>query len=145
MDSTTAYKGLYPDMPETCDKIKITSPQLIFDNFKWIFEGSTVEKFVVFWLNSQNKVFGFEIISQGSLDSSIVAPLSVFKSAIVSSAKSIILAHNHPSGNTEPSKEDIQITEILCDGGKILNIQIFDHLIFTDDNGYTSFLERRII
>lgn len=71
-------------------------------------------------------------------------PREVFRGAIVATCASVILAHNHPSGNLDPSNEDISITKRLSEAGKILDINVIDHLIFTDD-GFTSFVEQRII
>jgi DNA repair protein RadC len=102
------------------------------------------ERFVVFWLSSANNVTGFEIISEGTLNTSLVHPREVFRGAIVASCANIIIAHNHPSGNPEPSKEDISITQKLVDAGKLIEISVFDHIIFTDD-AYTSFVEKRLI
>ncbi|MHB8581188.1 MAG: JAB domain-containing protein, partial [Ignavibacteriaceae bacterium] len=87
---------------------------------------------------------GFEKITVGLLNSSLVDPRSVFKGAIIANAASLILCHNHPSGNLDPSNEDIAITKTLIESGKILGIQIFDHLVFAD-NAFTSFVERRLI
>jgi DNA repair protein RadC len=109
-----------------------------------LFEGEVRERFVVFWLNSANIVTGFEVISEGSLNSSLVHPREVFRGAIVATCANIILAHNHPSGNLEPSKEDLSITQKLVDAGKLIEISVFDHIIFTDD-AYTSFVEKRLI
>ena len=74
----------------------------------------------------------------------MVHPREVFRGAIVATCANIIIAHNHPSGNLEPSKEDISITKKLVEAGKIIDISVLDHIIFTDD-GFTSFEERRLI
>ena len=71
-------------------------------------------------------------MSIGSLDSSIVHPREVFKEAISSSAASVIFVHNHPSGDPEPSEEDINITRRLIESGKLLGIEVLDHIIYTD-------------
>ena len=109
-----------------------------------MFDGEVKERFVVFWLNSANVVTGFEVISEGTLNSSVVHPREVFRGAIVATCANIILAHNHPSGNLEPSSEDIAITKKLVEAGKIIDIKVFDHIIFAE-NTYTSFIEKRII
>jgi len=109
-----------------------------------LFDGEVKERFIVFWLNSANVVQGFEIISEGTLNSSVVCPREVFRGAIVATCANIIVAHNHPSGNHEPSNEDIILTKKLVDAGKIIDIKIFDHIIFAEDT-YTSFVERRLI
>lgn len=74
----------------------------------------------------------------------MVHPREVFRGAIVATCANIILAHNHPSGNLEPSREDISITQKLVEAGKIVDISVLDHIIFGDD-GYTSFVEKRLI
>ena len=95
-------------------------------------------------MNSSNVVTGFEIISEGTLNSSVVHPREVFRGAIVATCANIIVAHNHPSGNPEPSNEDICLTKKLVEAGKIIEISLFDHIIFAEDT-YTSFVEKRLI
>jgi DNA repair protein RadC len=133
----------YPELTEMPKK-KISSPKDFFELFQPIFKEEPVENFIVVWLSSANRVIGFEKVSVGNLNSSIVDPRSVFRSAIVSNSASIIVAHNHPSGNNEPSEEDISITKKLVESGKLLGVHVFDHIIFAEDT-YTSFVERRLI
>jgi DNA repair protein RadC len=95
---------------------------------------SKKEHFVVFYLNARNQEIEREIISVGTVNASIVHPREVFEGAIKNNATSIILAHNHPSGDTEPSQDDIEITKKLVHAGKILDIRIVDHVIVTDKN-----------
>jgi len=109
-----------------------------------LFDGEVRERFVVFWLSSANIVTGFEIISEGNLNSSIVHPREVFRGAIVATCANIIIAHNHPSGNPEPSREDINITKKLVEAGKIIDVTVFDHIIFAEGK-YTSLIESRLI
>ncbi|MBA4316763.1 MAG: hypothetical protein C0412_00025 [Flavobacterium sp.] len=109
-----------------------------------MFDGEVRERFIVFWLSSANKVIGFEIISEGTLNSSVVHPREVFRGAIVATCANIIVAHNHPSGNNEASNEDILLTRKLVEAGKIIDISVFDHIIFAE-NTYTSFVEKRLI
>jgi DNA repair protein RadC len=83
-----------------------------------LFDGQVRERFIVFWLNNSNVVTGFEIITEGILNSSLVHPREVFSGAIVvATCVNIIRAHNHPSGNLEASQEDINITKQLIDAG----------------------------
>lgn len=123
---------------------KVTSPQEIADIFIPMLRDDTKERFIVVCLNSSNKIIKHETISIGSLNSSVVHPREIFKVAIDCSSASIILIHNHPSGNPEPSNEDIRITKKVVESGKILDIPIFDHLIIAGDT-YTSFVEKRLI
>lgn len=89
------------------------------------------EHFVIFFLDARNQKIAREIISVGTLTMSIVHPREVFEPAIARSAAQIILAHNHPSGDPEPSAEDIRVTEQLREAGKILGIAIVDHIVVT--------------
>ncbi len=123
---------------------KITSPKDIADIFIPLLKDELKEKFIVVCLGSSNKVIKMETISIGSLNSSVVHSREIFKAAIENSSASVILIHNHPSGNPEPSNEDISITKKLVESGKILDIPVFDHLIIAGNN-YTSFVERRLI
>jgi len=102
------------------------------------------EHFKVILLNIKNHVISVEDISVGSLNSSIVHPREVFKPAIRRSSAAIILVHNHPSGDPTPSREDVDITRRLTEAGKILGIEVVDHVII--GNGiYISFREKGII
>ena len=89
---------------------------------------------MVFYLDSRNQEIQREIISIGTLNESLVHPREVFEPAIRNSAAQIIIAHNHPSGNTDPSYEDINITAKLAEAGKLLGIELFDHIIVTKEN-----------
>jgi DNA repair protein RadC len=124
--------------------ITIRSPKDVFENYQSLFKDQVRERFVVFWLNSANKVIGFEVITEGLLNSSLCHPREIYRGACVATAASIIIAHNHPSGNPEPSQEDIVITKQVVDSGKILGIPVHDHIIFAEDT-YTSFTERGLM
>ena len=99
------------------------------------------EHFMILLLDSKNRIVKDEVISIGTLNASIIHPREVFKSAIRESANSIILVHNHPSGDPEPSAEDEQITKKLFEAGELLNIKILDHVIVGKDK-FWSFKER---
>jgi len=105
-------------------------------------ENQPNEVFAILCLNTKNKVAGAHIISQGSLSSSIVHPREVFKAAIANNAASIILAHNHPSGDPEPSRDDIETTHRLVNAGNILGINVLDHIIIGDGLRYISLKEQ---
>ncbi len=102
------------------------------------------EHFVGFYLNSRNQVLRREIISIGSLNASIVHPREVFLPAVAMSAASVVLAHNHPSGDPTPSEEDLAITRRLLEAGRILGIDLLDHVVVARDS-YASFKERRLL
>jgi len=99
------------------------------------------EVFVVVVLDSNNCITANVELSRGTLNASLVHPREVFKIAIDRMGASVIVAHNHPSGNPEPSREDIEITRQLVDAGKIIGIPLHDHVIVAG-NGYTSLAER---
>ena len=96
---------------------------------------SKKEHFVAFYVDTQSRLIEKQIISIGTLDSSLVHPREVFEPAISLHAASVIIAHNHPSGNLEPSMEDVEITKRLIHAGKILGIPILEHVIMTG-SGY---------
>lgn len=123
---------------------KITSPEDVAHIFIPMLKDELSEHFYIVSLNAANKIIRIDLISTGSLDSSIVHPREVFKVAIENSAKSIILVHNHPSGNPEPSNDDIAITKKLVEISKLMGINVFDHVIIAE-NKYTSFVEKRMI
>jgi len=123
---------------------KITSPAEVAEIFIPLLRDDQKEKFIVVCLNSANKIIKYEIISIGNLNSSVVHPREIFKVAIDNTSASIILIHNHPSGNPEPSNEDISITRKIVEAGKIMDIPVFDHLIIAGGK-FTSFVEKRLI
>lgn len=98
------------------------------------------EVFSIIALNTKSEVIGLFEVSRGTLDSSLVHPREVFKRALLINAASIILLHNHPSGNPKPSPEDIRLTKRLKDAGELLGIQVLDHVIIGD--GYFSLKEK---
>ena len=90
------------------------------------------ENFLILCLNTKNKIVGIHTVSIGSLNASIVHPREVFKAALLNNANAIICLHNHPSGDPEPSREDIEITHRLVNAGNILGINVLDHIIIGD-------------
>jgi DNA repair protein radc len=102
------------------------------------------EHFVIFYLDARNQEIKREIISVGSLNANLVHPREVFEPAVRNLAAQIILAHNHPSGDPEPSEDDLEITKRLVESGRILGIEIIDHIIVAK-NGFISFKEKRLI
>jgi DNA repair protein RadC len=125
-------------------RVTITSPADVVKAYGSLFKDQVRERFLVLWLNSTNRVTGFEIISEGILNSSLVHPREIFRGAIVATAAAVIIAHNHPSESAEPSAEDIQITKQVVEAGKIIGIPVHDHIIFAGDT-YTSLAERELL
>lgn len=101
------------------------------------------ENFVVVLLNTKNRVIGSPTISVGTLSSSLVHPREVFKPAVKAGAASLILAHNHPSGAIDPSREDRTVTSRLVEAGELFGIEILDHVIIAD--GYFSMKEHGML
>jgi len=102
------------------------------------------EKFICMHLNVKNQIISFEVVSTGSLTSSIVHPREVYKGAILSNSASVIFMHNHPSGDPEPSTDDIEITKRLEKAGNILGINVLDHIIVAS-SGFYSFRQHNLI
>ena len=96
------------------------------------------EVFVAFYLNTKNAVISREVISIGTLNSSIIHPREIFRTAVVRNACAVVISHNHPSGSLEPSEEDKKATRKLKEAGDILGITLLDHVIVTR-TGYFSF------
>lgn len=132
----SSYTGQNPTVINTPVDVK----NLLMEEMRFLEK----EHFKVILLNIKNHVISVEDISVGSLNSSIVHPREVFKPAIRRSSASMILVHNHPSGDPTPSREDIEITRRLIEAGKILGIEVVDHVII--GNGiYISLREKGII
>lgn len=120
---------------------KISNPYDAYKLIKNFLVDSDREKFVVACLDVKNQPVSIQIVSIGSVNSAIVHPREVFKVAILSNASKIICFHNHPSGNTNFSKEDENITNRLKECGEILGIELVDHIIVGDNDTYFSFKE----
>lgn len=103
-----------------------------------------LEQFKILLLNRANRVIGCCEISTGGMCSTVVDPKIIFVAAIKACASSIILAHNHPSGNLTPSSSDIELTKKLKEGGKLLDIMVLDHIIITSES-YLSFADEGLI
>jgi len=112
---------------------KITTPKEVFELLKNDLGSKKKEHFKILSLNTRKKLIGIDDISIGILDSSIAHPREIFKTAIQNSAASIILVHNHPSGDPTPSNDDIKMTERIIEAGKIMGIEIDDHVIISDN------------
>ncbi len=102
------------------------------------------EHFLVLLLNARHEVMGRETVSIGSLNASIVHPREVFKPAVLASAASLVLVHNHPSGDPEPSEEDVSITKRLVQAGELLGIGVIDHVIVAS-RGVVSLRSRQLL
>jgi len=102
------------------------------------------EHFLVLLLNARHEVTGQETVSVGSLNASIVHPREVFRPAVTQAAAALVLVHNHPSGDPEPSEEDVAITKRLVEVGELLGIQVIDHVIVAS-RGVVSLRARQLL
>jgi len=125
---------------------KVRMPETVRDLVKQALVHKDRENFVVLFLNTANIVVGLEIVSTGLVNTALVHPRETFKSAIMMGVSSIILAHNHPSGEVDPSHEDRSITRRLVEAGELLDVPVLDHIIVNcfGDN-YYSFRENGLI
>ena len=103
------------------------------------------EHFWVIGLSTRNAIQYIDLVSLGTLNASLVHPREVFRFSIFKAVSSIILSHNHPSGDSEPSEEDMRITRRLVEAGKIIGIEVLDHIVIGDRDSFYSFKERGII
>ena len=120
---------------------QILSPKDAYEMIKEQLEGLDREQFIIACLNTKNEPTNITVVSVGSLNKAIVHPREVFKTAILSNAASIMAFHNHPSGETTPSQQDIQLTKRLYEAGELLGIKLLDHLIIGDGT-FTSLKEK---
>lgn len=114
------------------EKLKIQDPKDVYKYYMESMRYLKKEVFKIVLLNTKNEIIKDVDVSIGSLNSSIVHPREVFSEAIRASANSMILIHNHPSGNCTPSREDIIVTKRLCETGEIVGINVLDHIIIGD-------------
>lgn len=123
-------RKLSSTLPE--ERKKINSPEdaatLVMEEMRHLDR----EHFCVLLLNTKHQVMARETVSVGTLNTSVVHPRELFKSAIRRSASAIILVHNHPSGDPTPSREDVEVTRRMQEAGKIVGIEILDHIIIGD-------------
>ncbi len=125
-------------------KIKLHSPESIYLYLKDELEMKNQEHFIALFLNTKGQLVKKETLFIGSLNSSLIHPRELFKHAVINSAASIIVCHNHPSGDPSPSHHDIEITKILHKNSMMMDIELLDHIIIGKGR-YYSFKEKKII
>jgi len=121
----------------------VAMPMAVYEQLKNI-RCRQKEHFIVLLLNTQNEIIGREIVSVGTINCSIVHPREVYQPALMAGCSHIILSHNHPSGGLLPSVEDQQVTKRLQSSGKLLGVEMIDHVIVSQD-GYYSFREHNLL
>mgnify|MGYP000374322035 CR=1 FL=1 len=123
---------------------KIGGPEDVFNLLKNEIGNKKKESFYILPLTTRNNLISVDKVSTGTLSTSLAHPREVFIPAIKNSASSVIIAHNHPSGDPQPSEDDLEITKRLVEAGKILGIDVVDHIIISKDN-YFSFKDKRLV
>ncbi len=125
-------------------RTQVCSPEDVARYYGPLMRDLPTEIFRVVFLNTANMILGDDIVSEGGLAASIVEPRAVFRRAAAENAAGIICLHNHPSGNPEPSREDLRVTKQLVEAGKLMGIPLHDHIIIAGA-GYTSLAERGLL
>jgi len=131
------------DLPAYIATDRFNSPQQIYELFRDLVH-ETKEHFLALHLDGKNRIICLDRVAIGSLSQCVVHVREVFKSALLSSAAALILAHNHPSGCPNPSSEDLQITRRLKEAGDLIGIKVLDHII-VGDGQYVSFVEQGLL
>lgn len=126
------------------DNNKMCNPKEIWEKTKYLFYGKKQEYFYCLYLNNKQELIERKLLFMGTINRSVVHPREVFKEAYLVSASNIICMHNHPSGDVNPSREDLHFTRNLVEIGRIQGIPIVDHIIVSDDS-YYSFYENKNI
>lgn len=130
---------VYKTKVKPSERIAIKSSQSAYEIFKEMFEENMdhFEKFAVIMLNRANKVIGVYTLSSGGIDSTVLDPRMLFQIALKANSSSLILGHNHPSGNLTPSESDIVMTRQIKQGGDLLQIRLLDHIVVTSESYYS--------
>lgn len=152
MTRTIRFKQIRPvfetltineELPEYINpRDRYTSSSQVWEMFKFL--GRETKEYVyALHLDGKNRISCLEVVSVGSLNQSIVHPREVFKTSLLSSAAALIIIHNHPTGDTTPSREDLELTRRLKEAGELLGIRILDHIIIGET--YLSFADRGLL
>ena len=129
---------------EALHREKVTTSQQVYELMKEDLHDLRQEEFWVILLRRNNTVISKEQISKGGISGTVVDPKVIFQKALKESASGVVLCHNHPSGNRNPSRADITLTKKISEGGQLLEINMLDHVIYTN-TGYFSFADEEMI
>ena len=132
--------GNRTSMEESLNRKKVSCSQDVYSFFRPLLQDSSYEEFWILLLNRGNKILSSICISQGGLSGTVADPKKIFKTALENYAASVILCHNHPSGNIRPSDSDIRLTQKLKKAGSFLDLPVVDHIIIGENN-YFSFAD----
>jgi len=122
----------------------LSSPQAVVNFARLKLAGSPHEAFMVICLNTKNEVIHYETVHEGTIDRAIIYPRRIVEAALSRHAAGLLLVHNHPSGHTEPSEEDRQITDAIVQAAAAVDVRVLDHVIVGRD-GYRSFVEQGLL
>ena len=137
----------YSTKVKPAERVKVTTSFEAAEAFRELWSQSMEykESFYAMYLNRNNKVLGIHKVAEGGLCGTVVDVRCVFQVALKANSCSVIVAHNHPSGNSIPSEADKSITQKIKEAGKFLDIPLLDHLILLPDEGYTSFADEGLM
>ncbi len=141
-------KLVYQTKTPASQRAKINCSEDAYKAFLNSWEEGTIEhheSFKILLLNRANRVLGMAVISNGGISGTVIDIRQIYQAAVKSNCSSIIAAHNHPSGNRQPSEADVQITKKISDAGKIMDIKLLDHIIIAPDEGYFSFADEGLL
>jgi DNA repair protein RadC len=136
--------GRRQDLEDEPSRYELTNPQSVVKAVRASIQDKAKEHFKLVLLNVRNTILDISTISIGTVNASLVHPREVFKKAIAHGASSVVLAHNHPSGNPEPSEDDVRLTQRLVEAGRLLGIEVLDHIVVTTKD-FVSFKERGLL
>lgn len=122
------------------EEVTLNNSSKIYEYFKNIFINEKQENFYAIYLNTKSKLISYKLLFKGTINTSCVHPREIFKYAFLESAYSVVVIHNHPSGDPTPSKMDDELTQVLFDIGKVMSLPILDHIII-GNNKYYSYYE----
>lgn len=131
------------ELPAYITTDRYHSARQVFELFRDLVQESR-EIVIALHLDGKNRIACFDRVAVGSLSQAIIHPRDLYKSALLSSAAAIILVHNHPSGDPEPSREDLEISKRMKDAGELLGVRLLDHIII-GDGGYVSLADRGVV
>lgn len=124
----------------------LNSPQAVSDFARAKLAGLAYEAFMIIYLNNKNQAVYHEIVHEGTIDKAIIYPRRIVERALYHRASGLILVHNHPSGQTQPSEEDKRLTRLIAEATKAIDIRVVDHIIVgKDGNGYFSFVAHQLL
>jgi len=124
------------------DRPKVQDPEIAADLFSRVLDGASREHAMSITLDAKHRPIAVRVETVGSLDHTFMSPREMLRSAILDNAAAVIVAHNHPSGDAEPSRDDESVTRRLAEAGRIVGVELLDHLVLGTDGAWTSMARR---